>query len=346
MSTNRMTPIVHWIGLVLPLMAACTQAAEPRQGDVTLTIRHDSPQPAGWPIVVELTLTNTGPQPIGWWCGGPDVYPPAQHFNVQVRYGAEIDWHTVQTTNGQNIIGSGFTRQLKPGESMVVPLAIPVEKEEGISIRIEPGQWGETWRMDKPAEAYVQLLRDRRYADQRRAEVIEAAISQRPAFGRHLAEQYADTVVIDAMLKLVTVDNAPITAGAARVLARQKTLPQSAGHDFAVLVPRWLSLSPRPEWGGLQANVVEAALKTQSDAARKAVLDVLNHPTEPNARRIALDQLRSSPGDDDWLRTVKGEIIAVQQTSPDDAELAKQTKLAIEWLDSRLKDTNRPHDGK
>jgi hypothetical protein len=320
------------------LIAASAHAADPpAEGEVALTVTADREQPSGWPIVVELRLTNTGKEPIGWWCGGPDVYPPAEHFAVQVRYDAEDAWNDVVPTNGQYVQGSGSMSQLKPGGSITVPLAVPVKKKDGISVRIQ----ARDWHTAKPAEAYVQVRTEPEYADRRRARVIEAALAQTPPFWRHLAEQYPDAVVIDAMLKSVTVDNALIVAGAARVLARQDTLPESAGDDFAVLVQRWLPRSPLPQWGGLRENVVEAALKTRSEAARQAVVDALRNAPEPTSRWIAINALGLSSGDDEWLRRARSAIVAAQQALPADVELARQTKLATGWLDARLKDPNR-----
>jgi len=323
--------------LLLSLSPGGTDAAGPvAQGDVTLTVKEDVEQPTGWPVVVELTLTNVGKEPIGWWCGGPDVYPPAQHFAVQVRYGADDDWHDVTPSNGQYVLGSGFTRQLKPGESIVVPMAVPVKKKDGMSLRFLTRDW----HAREPALVYVQVRDDPEWADHRRARVIAAALAQSPPFWQHLAEKYSDAVVIDAMLKSVTVDNAPIVAGAARVLARQDTLPQSAGEEFAVLVRRWLPRSPRPEWGGLRENVVAAALKTRSETARKAVLAALKTAPDAVSRWIVIDALRLSPGDHGWLRRAQLAIMAVQQASPTDVELARQVKLAAEWLDSRMKNSH------
>lgn len=330
---RRLILLFFWL---VPFNAGGARAADPlKQGYVTLAIKEDREQPIGWPVVVEVTLTNVGKEPIGWWCGGPDVYPPAEHFAVQVRYGAEDDWHDVASSNGQYVRGSGFTRQLKPGESIVVPMAIPVDKNDGISFRLLTRDW----HMDKSAEGYVQVRDDPAWLDHRRARVIACALARTPSFWQHLAEKYADAVVIDAMLKSITVDNAPIVAGAARVLARQNTLPLSAGEDFAVLVQRWLPRSPIPEWGGLREDVVEAALKTRSETARKAVLDALKTAPDATSRWIAINALRLSPGKDSWLRQMRAAIIALQQASPTDAELARQTKLATEWLDSRIKNS-------
>ena len=304
----------------------------PAQGEVAITASADREQPSGWPVIVELTLTNVGNEPIKWWCGGPDVYPGAEHFRVQVRQGVGDDWRDVKPTNGQYIEGSGTYRHLKPGESITVPLALPVEKKSESSFRILPREWS----ADKFAEVSVLLSDDPVYADRRRARMIEAVLGQTDPFWRHIAERYADAAVIEAMLSSVMEDDAPIVAKAASVLARQGKLPEGAGGDFAALVRRWLPQSPRPEWGGLREDIVAAALKTQSEEARTAVLDAMRAAPDANSRWIAINALRLSPGDDEWLRRARAAIIRLQRASPRDAELERQSKLAVQWLDSRL----------
>ncbi len=120
-------------------------------------------------------------------------------------------------------------------------------------------------------------------------------------FQRHLAERYADPVVIDALVKLVTVDNAPIVTGVAPILAAQRELPLDAGDALAGAVRRCL---PRSEYG-LRESVVGAALKTRSEPARKAVLEALRDPSDVGARWIAIDALRLSPGDPAWLQRAR-----------------------------------------
>ena len=321
--------------VVIFVASSASAAEKPKQGKVSLTAKGKGEQVIGWPVVVELTLTNSGTEPIGWWCGGPDVYPAAEHFTVEVRYGSDSDWHEVKPTNGQYVQGSGTTRQLKPGDSVAVPLAIPVinnDRVNGISFRIVPRDW----HVDKSAKGYVQTTDNPQDIDHLRARVIMAALTQQPAFDQHLASTYADAVVVDTLLKLVTVDNAPIVAGATRVLARQTTLPESTGSDFAIAVRRWLPRTPRPEWGGLREYVAEAALKSQNEAARQAVIEALSNVAEPRCRLIAINALRLSPGDGAWLRRARGAIIAAQQASPEDVELKRQTVLATNWLDARL----------
>src|SRR5215475_1341359 len=166
------------------------------RGEVEITASADREQPSGWPIVVELTLTNVGKEPIRWWCGGPDLYPGAEHFIVQVRQGVGDDWRDVKPTNGQYVEGSGIDRQLKPGESITVPLALPVEKKNESSFRILPHEW----RADKFAEVSILFSDDPGYADRRRARVIEGALGQGDPFWRHIAQRYADAAVIEAML--------------------------------------------------------------------------------------------------------------------------------------------------
>jgi hypothetical protein len=317
---------------VIFITSAAYASDAPAQGEVAITASADREQPSGWPVVVELTLTNVGNEPISWWCGGPDVYPGAEHFRVQVRQGVKDDWRDVKPTNGQYVEGSGLDRQLKPGESITVPLALPVDKKGESNFRILPREW----RADNFAEVSVLLSDDTLYADHRRARVIEAVSGQPDPFWRHIAERYADAGVIEAMLSSVMEDDAIIVARAASVLARQGKLPEGAGADFAALVRRWLPQSPRPEWGGLREDIVAAALKTQSEEARTAVLDAMRAAPDATSRWIAINALRLSPGDGEWFRRARAAIIRLQRASPSDIELARQSNLAVEWLDGRL----------
>lgn len=313
-------------------------ADAPKQGEVTITVSADREQPSGWPIVVELTLTNVGNEPISWWCAGPGTYPGAEHFIVQVRHGVEDDWRDMRPTNGQYIEGSGNDRQLKPEESITVPLALQVENKSESSFRILPRDW----RADKFAEVSVLLSDDPVYADRRRARVIEAVLGQTDPFWRHIAERYADAVVIEAMLRSVMEDDALIVAKAAYVLARQGKLPEDAGDDFAALVRRWFPQSPPPEWGGLREDIVAAALKTRSEEARNAVLAAMRSAPDARSRRIVMGALCVSPGDSKWLRRVRAAIVSLHKASPRDVELARQAKEAVVWLDSRLEHPEPP----
>ena len=96
---------------------------------VTLSIEADRQQAAGFPVVVSVGMTSiadSNEDAVQWWCGGPERFPGAQNFIVRVRYNHESEWHEVEPTNGQFIQGSGFTGILKRGESIITPLAIPV----------------------------------------------------------------------------------------------------------------------------------------------------------------------------------------------------------------------------
>ena len=309
------------------------RADEAARGEVQLTAKADRDQPTGWPVLVEVTLTNSGTKAIAWWCGGGgETYPRAEEFAVEVRYGAHGNWHSVAATNGQPVQGSGFGRALKPGESIAVPLAIPVdEKSGGVSFRISPRQW----HAATATEGFVRMHEDSGYADIRRAKVIHSALTRTPPFWRHLAKRYADEVVVDAMLKLVTVDNELIVGPAAQVLAHQKTLPAGAGDTFARLITRWLPLEPRRESREVQRWIAQAALKTQGESARNAMLELKSQTKDPPTREIAVEALRTSPGDAVWLLRAKEAIAALRPLSDHD-DLARQQEQAIRWLESGI----------
>jgi hypothetical protein len=320
-------------------------AGQPKKRTVSLSLAVDGGQPAGWPIVVEVTVTNVGKEGISWWCGGPDKYPPARHFAVSVRYGAETNWHEVTASNGQYVEGSGFDRSLTPGESIQVPLAVPIDLPDsgdslakqdgrmgGVTIRLSPRTWG-----GPASETYVTVYDRQEHLDRRRARVISATVNSGDPFWRHLGERYPDAVVLDAMLKLVTVDCVPIAAGAARLLTRQPQLPEELGDEFALLVKRWVPRSPRPKWGGLRENIVAAALKTQSEPARNAVLGLLQDSPSDRTRWLLINALRLSPGDQHWLTVARDAIVDLGRASPDDEKLTQEVNRAAKWLDSRLR---------
>jgi hypothetical protein len=315
------------------------RADEAARGEVQLTAKADRDQPTGWPVLVEVTLTNSGTKAIAWWCGGGgETYPRAEEFAVEVRYGAHGKWHSVAATNGQPVQGSGFGRALKPGESIAVPLAIPVdEKSGGVSFRVSPRQW----HAATATEGFVRMHEDPGYADIRRAKVIHSALTRTPAFWRHLAERYADDVVVDAMLKLVTVDSELIVGPAAQVLAHQKTLPAGAGDTFARLITRWLPLEPRRESREVQRWIAQAALKTQGESARNAIIEVMSQTKDAPTREIAVEALRTSPGDAVWLLRAKEAIEALRPLSDHD-DLARPQEQAIRWLESGISEQSRP----
>ena len=345
---NQIMSLKQRFGLSVLLFFVATVVSgveQPKNGKVTLSLDAGGAQPAGWPIVVEVTVTNVGKEDVSWWCGGPDKYPPAQHFKVEVRYGAGTNWQEVTPSNGQYVMGSGFDRSLPPGGSILVPLAIPISLPDsgdtlakqdgrmgGVTIRMSARSW-----MSDAVETYFTVYDRQEHLDRRRARVISATVDGGAPFWRHVGERYPDAVVLDAMLKLVTVECVPIAAGAARLLARQPQLPKESGGEFALLVKRWVPRSPRPQWGGLRENVVAAALKTQSRPARGAVLDLLKDEADERTRWLLINALRLSPGDHNWLAHAREEILDLGKASPDDKKLTQEVSRAVEWLDSRLR---------
>lgn len=333
------------LSVLLFLVATVVAGAEnPKKGKVALSLAVDAGQPVGWPIVAKVTVTNTGGEDVSWWCGGPDMYPPAQHFRVEVRYGAETNWQEVIPSNGQYVMGSGFDRSLPHGESIAVPLAIPISlPDSGDTLAKQDGRMGgvtirvsaRSWPSDT-VETYVTIYDRQEYLDRRRARVISDTIDSGNPFWRHVGERYPDEVVLDAMLKLVTIDCVPIAAGAARLLARQPQIPTESGDDFALLVKRWVPRSPRPKWGGLREDIVTAALRTQSEPARKAVLDLLRDNPNERTRWLLINALRLSPGGHSWLARAREAILDLGKASPDDEKLAQEISRAVKWLDSRL----------
>lgn len=313
---------------------APARADEPpkKKGDVAVAISMpESPQSAGCPIVLELKLTNVGKERVGWWCGGPERYPGAEHFVVQIRYNDEKEWNDVEATNGQYTQGSGGGELLAPGESIRVPLAIPVPKNgvEYVSVRITPRDWNAA----KRAETGVLVFKDKKLLDLYRARLIAAAVKPGYSFERHLAHVYADSAIIDTLVKLIEIDNEHIVAAIAKALAHQKELPAAAGEPLAKVVRQRGAK-------GASRYVAQAALMTESESARTAVLELLNTPDTP-VRAMAADVLRMSPGDVAWLKRVRAAIVAIEKDVQKDPVAAKNIAADIKWLDLRIGNEGR-----
>lgn len=342
----KMTTIAAWICLVSLLLGNVVVADV-----VELSLDLQRNQAAGFPIVVNVNVKNIGKDKIRWWCGGPKQYPGGEHFDVSVRYNADRDWREVSPSNGQYVQGSGFTRFLKPGESIVVPLAIPLELPDsglelskkngnlgGVSLRISP----KTWDSNGPAEAYVTVWNKREYLDARRQSMIKAIFDETDCFNRHLADQYADEAVVDAMLKLVSIDCGPVALRAAKALGQQPSLPNEMGEELVEVARRWMNPPRGIEFHEIISPISAAALKTRSKLVRKEILHQLETATDSRAKRNIIDALALSKGDLSWLEQARSAIESVQVASSDDKELARRATWAIKWLDSRI--SNLPKD--
>lgn len=304
---------------------------------VELAVEADGDQPAGGPIILKLTMTNSGKEPVGWWCGGPDVYPGAEHFLIELRDSGTDVWRRAAATNGQYIEGSGSGQKLTNGASIVVPLAIPIDvKRDSAHVRVTP----RTWPAARPAEIELSLLDNQTFFDTRRARMIGSIFPGASAFWRHVAEKYADAVVIDAMLKLVAVDNAPIAQGAARILSDQPSLPESAGNALAPLLAQWLPRYHQPDQDLVGFYLLRAGLNTRSESVRRTALELLRDSADSEVRKVLVDALRLSPGDEEWLQRVREALLYVAQLQgkdPDfDPDLARKAKAAVDWVESRL----------
>ena len=325
---------------------------------VQLSIEAERHQAAGFPIVVNLSMTNIADSDEGavnWWCGGPKSYPPAEHFIVSVRYNAESEWHEVEPTNGQHVQGSGFTGILQPGESIITPLAIPIElPDSGMSVHQEQGDLGwvsirvstKKWKSEKSVETDVSILGRRKDVDGRREELIKSVLVGTDSFSMHLAAKYPDSAIMDALLKMVTVDCQPIARRSAQALVHQSTLPEKSGDELADAVRRWAELSCDAETSATMRLIAIVALKSQSESGRKAVLELLKTQSDSRTLTDVFDVLRLSPGDLKWLKRARSAIESTQQTEPDDQELNRFANLSINWLNSRIQNIEASEEAK
>lgn len=321
----------------LILMACMNVVAADARAAVKLSAEVDGEQPAGQPLSIKVTLSNPDGDVVSWWCGGPDTYPPASAFVVEWRNSWDDIWHEVRATNGQYVQGSGGHQELRKGESFVVPLAVPLnEKADSVDVRITAREWKAA-----PVELNCRLDEDDDALAARHARMIRAVFPGASAFDQHFAEEYADQTVLDAMLKLVAIDNAPIVSGAARVLSRQKTLPEATGNTLAPLIALWAPRRSREMPG---YYLINAGLKTQSEAARRVTLDLLRDSGDVRVCQGLVDALRLSPGNAAWVERCLLAIRPLVDSKTTDPELARAARHATEWLERRLELLRPPPD--
>ncbi|MGB7156461.1 MAG: hypothetical protein WBD40_00260 [Tepidisphaeraceae bacterium] len=323
--------------------AGQTPATQPR-GLVEVTVSGgDEPQPAAGPIGVEVKLKNVSDAPVRWWSGGPDTYPAVEHFAVEIRYAENEDWEAARPTNGQYSQGSGTHYEIKRGESIVVPMAIPIGRGQGVHVRVTP----QTWRAAKPAECYVAVMEthgdDQRYVQARRARMIEAALEPREHFWHHVTVKYGDATVIDALLKLVTIDNPIIAARAAKLLAARDALPEAAGSVLAPLLAQALARDAGKMWDDLRYNLLRAGLITQSESIRGLAIEVLAKDGNPSIREMIAYELARSPGDEAWLQRIRTAVLGMADGAAD-ARLRAAGQRNFDLVERRLKALERSED--
>ncbi len=314
-------------------------AEEKNQGDVSLSIKANRLQPMGMPVVIEVTLKNVGVDTVTWWCGGPDRYPGERYFRVETRLGTDSSWRSASSTNGQYTSGSGIHHSLKPGETIIVPLAVPVstprtksaskldEVVDSVHIRVEPIDW----RSSEVAEVYAQISLSRQILDERRYLMISSISEHGTPFWKHVAEDYADDVVLDAMIKAASVDCLPLVQKAASVLAHQKTLIEQGGNNLALAVRHWYTA------GNLCEDLVVAALKTHSPTARYETLEILKVTRDERVVRTLTEALMISPGDRAWMLQARDAVDVIRNEPGVSHANAEQAKRVIEWIEARMK---------
>lgn len=330
--------------------AAAEAEKDPPKPKVALTLKADNPQPAGEPVVMEITLTNLGSKDIRWWCGGPSKYPKASDFTVEASFlGTRWPLNSEAFSNGQYEQGSGIFVHLTPGESIQVPLAVVVSVPE--NVKLPPGQKyfdhihlyvsAVAWETDQSTDYIVNFNDRKETADQRRTQLIQSITSSGPPFWLHMAEKHADTFVIEALLKLLAIDVEPISTNARSALTWQPRLPESAGKDLAALVRKTCTPGKSCARDSPAADLIRAALKTQSEAARDAVFEYLKTADDPETCKTLYDRLRESPGDAAWFQRAQQAILEHDKTYPINAATSREAKQAVESLEYQIKHGQR-----
>lgn len=321
-------------------IAAYSAQHAPGSETAGLRIEAEPQQPVGMPLIIHVHIQNVGSKPIAWWCGHGSRLPGALSFQIETRHEGDASWLAVAATNNEADDGSGHEKELKEGESLVVPLAVPVRPQivgghvgnEAIyvdTIHIRVRSILESIA-NSVTETSVLIYHDPRLIETRRFQMIGGIVDADRSFWNHVAMKYADTVVLDAARRLAEVDNRPAAEAACRMLASQPSLPEEHGADLARLVSKWASK------GDLDYSVIAAALATQSEVARKAAFDLLVESRNSSTPFRVMDALRMSPGDEAWLKRVRAEIQAFQGRGIKDERLTHDSNLAISWINQRL----------
>jgi len=333
--------------LVISSGAAVAEAQkEPLKGKVALSFKADSQQPVGGPVVVEITLTNLGSETIHWWCGGPARYPKASDFAVEASYyGYRWQLNSKLFSNGQYEQGSGRGVDLAPGESIMAPLAVVLSAPENVKLPTGPPVFDHihlyvstvAWETEQPPEVYVSLKDDKKTLDERRTQLIKAITSSGPPFWLHMAQTYADPVVIEALLKLSTIDVEPMCSNARTALAWQPRLPESAGKDLAALVRKICIPGKSFSTYSPPGDLLRAALKTLAEEAREAVLGCLKTADDPETCKALYNHLVHSPGDAAWYQRARQAIVEQDKTHPINTATSREAKNAVDSLEQSIK---------
>jgi hypothetical protein len=325
-------------------IAAFWAQHSPSSGTVVLRIEAEKMQPVGMPLIIQVHLKNVGSKPISWWCGIGSQLPGTDNFQVETRHKGQVGWSEVAATNNEANEGSGMEQKLKVGESLVVPLVVPVRPQsvvghmkneaiyvDTIDVRVRCG-------LDATGgavETQVFIYHDPQLTENRRFRMICGILDGDKPFWNHLARNYADTVVLDAAYRLAEVDNRHVAEAAFRVLARQPALPMERGADLARLVRKWVLI------GDLDYSVIASALSTQSEIARKTAFELLVETKNSRICFPVVDALRMSPGDVEWLKRVRAEIEGFQRRGIKNERLEHNSHLAISWINQRLANLQR-----
>jgi len=317
----------------------------PSSGTVGLRIEAEQQQPVGMPLIIHVHILNVGSKPISWWCAKGSRLPGALSFQIETRHEGDANWRVIAATNNEGDEGSGNGKDLKVGESLVVPLVVPVRPQsvaghvsnetiyvDTIHVRVRSRLESIS---NSVAETQVSICHDSRLIEKRRFQMICGIADADRSFWNHVAMNYADPVVLDAACRLAEVDNRPTVEAACGVLASQPSLSEEHGADLARLVRKWASK------GDLDYSVIAAALATQSEIARKTAFELLVESSNVITPFRVVDALRMSPGDVEWLKRVRTEIEEFQGRGIKNERLAHDCQLAVSWINQRLANLQR-----
>ncbi len=161
----------------------------------TTDVQAESNQPAKTAILLTVTLTNTGKEPIRYpVLLGMGNYPDAGWFKAQVT-DAKGKVQEVEMSNDSVGGISGGTRQILPGQSVVMPAAIQALPSGVYKIQIREGK-----------SVQVTVKDDQELA-RKWTEQIVAKIRKGDSFAKYVARWYPTDYLTDALFQELSSDD-------------------------------------------------------------------------------------------------------------------------------------------
>jgi HEAT repeat protein len=249
-------------------------------------------EPVQWadaPLIFELTITNKSRQIIRYWNGGPGMYPnakfiPASMTNLQSKKSVPVCLE-----NWQYEVGSGRMREIRPGESVNLPAAMPP---------LPPGKYSFSINGSAPVEISLEqgLAVEEAYEN-----LVVAHLSQREPFFQRLASHYGNVRVDQVLIKNLLSDDVKVALTSAEALNSYEKMPAKTDVIFNQALNKNIAVAqknPNDSYDRreLLAYLGMALAKCKTDFALKSVIS-LSHST-------AIDKYADLSGQGNQLRRI------------------------------------------